>query len=59
MKYVAYKLLILNVEGTINKLSLDEVIESFDNIGIRKSRLFSSSNSKYIRVNSRGIDKLV
>ena len=56
---MAYKLLIPNIKEIIDKLSLDKVIESFNNIGIRKSRLFSSSNSRYIKVNSRGIDKLV
>jgi hypothetical protein len=48
-----------NIEGIIDKLSLDEVIESFNNIGIRKSRLSSSSSSRYIRVDSRGIDELI
>ena len=57
-KHAAYRPLTPDVEGTIDEPSLDEVTESFDNMGIGKSGPSSSSGGGHVRVDSGGTDEL-
>jgi hypothetical protein len=55
----AYRPLTPDVKETIDEPGLDEVTESFDNMGIGESGPSSSSGSGHVRVDSRGTDELV